>query len=218
MQLIEVVRRTPVPEPWAEGDTIPWNEPGFSARMLKEHFNQDHDAASRRTEKIERHVSWIHSQVLAVARHAYSTWAAGPACTRRVWPDWDIPAPASTSRQRRSLTLSNRRIATAPSAVRISAAQIMVPGMGWPCSSMASLTFSNRATSTTFWIRCVRLCNPAGSCCSNPAPTPIRSARAMPQVPGIHRPAVSSQASPTWCSKKTSGMRQGAARPGAFSS
>jgi SAM-dependent methyltransferase len=32
--------------------------------MLKEHLSQDHDAASRRFEKIEKHVAWIHCQVL----------------------------------------------------------------------------------------------------------------------------------------------------------
>jgi 2-polyprenyl-3-methyl-5-hydroxy-6-metoxy-1,4-benzoquinol methylase len=32
--------------------------------MLKEHLSQAHDAASRRFETIDRHVSWIHEQVL----------------------------------------------------------------------------------------------------------------------------------------------------------
>ena len=27
-----------LPEPWDEGDNIPWNEPGFSRRMLREHL------------------------------------------------------------------------------------------------------------------------------------------------------------------------------------
>ena len=51
-------------KPFAVGDKIPWHEPGFSARMLREHLSQAHDAASRRTEKIERHVDWIHNEVL----------------------------------------------------------------------------------------------------------------------------------------------------------
>ena len=64
MNLLDIVRREPTPEPWAEGEKIPWNEPGFSARMLAEHLTQEHDAASRRTERIEQHVRWIHGQVL----------------------------------------------------------------------------------------------------------------------------------------------------------
>jgi SAM-dependent methyltransferase len=43
---------------------LPWNEPGFSQRMLSEHLSQEHDAASRRFETIDRHVAWIHEHVL----------------------------------------------------------------------------------------------------------------------------------------------------------
>jgi SAM-dependent methyltransferase len=52
------------PEPWAEGDNIPWNEPGFSQRMLSEHLTQDHDMASRRSATIDAQVAWIHSEIL----------------------------------------------------------------------------------------------------------------------------------------------------------
>ena len=65
MQLLDIVERTPAPVPWAEGDNIPWHEPEFSARMLHEHLTQEHDAASRRFETIDRHVDWIHHQILA---------------------------------------------------------------------------------------------------------------------------------------------------------
>ena len=64
MNLIDIVSRTPIPEPWAEGEKIPWNEPAFSARMLQEHLSQDHDLASRRFATIDAHVTWIHRQVL----------------------------------------------------------------------------------------------------------------------------------------------------------
>jgi SAM-dependent methyltransferase len=52
------------PKPWAEGEKIPWNDPDFSRRMLKEHLSQKHDAASRRTPKIKKHVDWIHNYLL----------------------------------------------------------------------------------------------------------------------------------------------------------
>ena len=52
------------PKPWAEGEKIPWNDPEFSRRMLKEHLSQKHDAASRRTRTIKKHVEWIHEFVL----------------------------------------------------------------------------------------------------------------------------------------------------------
>ena len=64
MNLTDVINRPIPPEPWSEGDNIPWNEPGFSERMLKEHLSQDHDLASRRLATIDRHVAWIHVVLL----------------------------------------------------------------------------------------------------------------------------------------------------------
>ena len=62
--LLNVIHREMVPKPWAEGEKIPWNDPEFSRRMLKEHLSQRHDAASRRTRTIKKHVDWIHTRVL----------------------------------------------------------------------------------------------------------------------------------------------------------
>ncbi|MFN2224670.1 MAG: class I SAM-dependent methyltransferase [Anaerolineae bacterium] len=64
MNLLDLVHRQEVPEPWAEGEKIPWNDPEFSRRMLKEHLSQAHDAASRRAEIIDRQVAWIHDSLL----------------------------------------------------------------------------------------------------------------------------------------------------------
>lgn len=48
-----------------EGDyKIPWDDPGFSGRMLREHLSQEHDLASRRREWIDRQVAWIHERLL----------------------------------------------------------------------------------------------------------------------------------------------------------
>jgi SAM-dependent methyltransferase len=64
MTLNKIVNRTMNPRPWAEGEKIPWNDPDFSKRMLKEHLSQAHDAASRRAPTIKKHVNWIHQTVL----------------------------------------------------------------------------------------------------------------------------------------------------------
>jgi SAM-dependent methyltransferase len=58
---LDLLHRRSPPTPWSEGETIPWDEPGFSRRMLREHLSQAHDAASRRFETIDRHVAWIAS-------------------------------------------------------------------------------------------------------------------------------------------------------------
>lgn len=59
IQWIDLLRRSVPPAPWEEGDKIPWNDPDFSRRMLREHLSQAHDAASRRTEMVDRHVAWL---------------------------------------------------------------------------------------------------------------------------------------------------------------
>ena len=51
-------------EPWSHGGKIPWNDPDFSARMLREHLSQHHDRASRRATIIEEQVAWIHETLL----------------------------------------------------------------------------------------------------------------------------------------------------------
>jgi SAM-dependent methyltransferase len=59
MNLIDVVMRASPPETYSEGEKIPWDDPEFSARMLKYHLSQDHDAASRRFRLIDKHVRFI---------------------------------------------------------------------------------------------------------------------------------------------------------------
>ncbi len=64
MRLLDLLHRDPEPRPWAEGEKIPWDDPAFSRRMLKEHLSQRHDAASRRTPTIKKQVAWIHEHLL----------------------------------------------------------------------------------------------------------------------------------------------------------
>lgn len=68
MKLSDLIARE-FPEPWTNGGKIPWDDPAFSERMLREHLSQDHDRASRRAEKIDRHVQWLHKELLG-GRHA----------------------------------------------------------------------------------------------------------------------------------------------------
>lgn len=64
MKLSELIGRKVPSQPWTEGEKIPWHDPGFSERMLAEHLSQEHDAASRRNEVIDRQVAWIHGELL----------------------------------------------------------------------------------------------------------------------------------------------------------
>ena len=45
---------------WDGKYKIPWDDPDFSRKMLKEHLSQDHDLASRKKEMIKKQVQWIH--------------------------------------------------------------------------------------------------------------------------------------------------------------
>ncbi len=64
MPLDDILNRVVPPQPWDEGDKIPWNDPEFSQRMLQEHLTQRHDLASRRAAIIDKHVDWIHRELL----------------------------------------------------------------------------------------------------------------------------------------------------------
>jgi SAM-dependent methyltransferase len=64
MNLRDIIHRNMDLQPWAEGEKIPWDDPAFSQRILREHLAQDHDAASRRKVEIKKHVDWIHRHIL----------------------------------------------------------------------------------------------------------------------------------------------------------
>ncbi len=64
MHLSDMMREVTPPVPWGHGDNIPWSDPEFSERMLREHLSPDHDLASRRQQVIDQQVTWIHEQVL----------------------------------------------------------------------------------------------------------------------------------------------------------
>jgi ubiquinone/menaquinone biosynthesis C-methylase UbiE len=63
MNIMQLISRIETPEPWSEGEKIPWNDSEFSERMLEYHLTQEHDLASRRFEIIDRHVKWIHNKL-----------------------------------------------------------------------------------------------------------------------------------------------------------
>ncbi|HEX2906552.1 MAG TPA: methyltransferase domain-containing protein [Phototrophicaceae bacterium] len=71
----QLINRHRIPSEWQK---IPWHDPDFSRRMLREHLAQDHDAASRRQTIIDYHVAWIHHQVLAEEPAAILDLGCGP--------------------------------------------------------------------------------------------------------------------------------------------
>ena len=49
---------------WDGAYKIPWHDPAFSRRMLREHLSQEHELASRRVEWIDKQATWIHQDLL----------------------------------------------------------------------------------------------------------------------------------------------------------
>ena len=78
MKLEDILSRNIPPEPWSEGDNIPWNESGFSRRMLREHLSQSHHLASRRSGKIDAQVDWMHREALRCGSTKILDLACGP--------------------------------------------------------------------------------------------------------------------------------------------
>ena len=54
--LQRIYDRPQPPVPWRHGGNLPWDDPAFSERMLKEHLDQSHGAASRRLPEIRGQV------------------------------------------------------------------------------------------------------------------------------------------------------------------
>lgn len=61
MTMLHIASRPIPPTNWTTWTTIPWNQPGFSARMLENHLSQEHDWASRTSGIIDAQVAHIHS-------------------------------------------------------------------------------------------------------------------------------------------------------------
>jgi SAM-dependent methyltransferase len=58
-----IYRRPERPLPWAQGGNLPWNDPTFSERMLREHLDDSHGAASRRTAERILQLDWLWSRL-----------------------------------------------------------------------------------------------------------------------------------------------------------
>lgn len=57
--LWRIYRRAERPSPWAYGGNLPWDDPDFSARMLREHLDESHGAASRQPSERAQQIDWL---------------------------------------------------------------------------------------------------------------------------------------------------------------
>ena len=61
--LWRIYRRPEPPPLWVGGGNLPWNDPAFSARMLREHLDESHGAASRQAAERAAQLDWLWSQL-----------------------------------------------------------------------------------------------------------------------------------------------------------
>lgn len=57
--LWKIYNRPERPPAWSNGGNLPWNEPAFAQRMLREHLDQSHSAASRRDPERALQIEWL---------------------------------------------------------------------------------------------------------------------------------------------------------------
>jgi SAM-dependent methyltransferase len=63
---------------WSGKYKIPWDDPDFSQRMLAEHLTQEHDLASRRTEIIDKQVTFLQGRACGNASCRILDLVCGP--------------------------------------------------------------------------------------------------------------------------------------------
>lgn len=64
MNLIDIIKRENDLKPWIEGERIPWDDPEFSKRVLKEHLSQQSSAASKQMRVIQKECAWIFNSLM----------------------------------------------------------------------------------------------------------------------------------------------------------
>lgn len=76
--LWRIYGRSQPARPWLDGDNLPWDDPAFSQRMLREHLDQSHGAASRQRPEILRQVDWLWQRLGLTAGARVLDLTCGP--------------------------------------------------------------------------------------------------------------------------------------------
>lgn len=77
--LWRIYRRPDVPQPWLYRDgNLPWDDPDFSERMLREHLDEGHGAASRQTAERTAQIEWLWRKLQLQAGHKLLDVTCGP--------------------------------------------------------------------------------------------------------------------------------------------
>ena len=76
--LWRIYRRPDPPIPWELDGNLPWNDPAFSERMLAEHLDQSHGAASRTHAERRKGLEWLWPKLNLSAGDNVLDFTCGP--------------------------------------------------------------------------------------------------------------------------------------------
>jgi ubiquinone/menaquinone biosynthesis C-methylase UbiE len=77
--LMDIMKPAPPAESlWQGAHKIPWDDPQFSKRMLREHLTQDHGMASRKSGAIAEQAAWIAGRLLGGGPRKLLDLGCGP--------------------------------------------------------------------------------------------------------------------------------------------
>lgn len=76
--LRKIYNRPDPPPLWVNGGNLPWNDPEFSARMLREHLDESHGAASRVAAERARQLDWLWHKLALRAGSRILDMTCGP--------------------------------------------------------------------------------------------------------------------------------------------
>ncbi|MCA9867049.1 MAG: methyltransferase domain-containing protein [Anaerolineae bacterium] len=68
----------PDPALWQGGGNLPWNDPDFSARMLREHLDESHGAATRQAAERAAQLDWLWTRLALGPGHRLLDMTCGP--------------------------------------------------------------------------------------------------------------------------------------------
>ena len=76
--LWRIYRRPGRPVPWAVGGNLPWDDADFSRRMLREHLDESHGAASRTSNEQRQQIDWLWNKLNLESGHRLLDMTCGP--------------------------------------------------------------------------------------------------------------------------------------------
>jgi SAM-dependent methyltransferase len=72
------IYRRPDAALWQDGGSLPWNDPAFSARMLREHLDESHGAASRQAAERAAQLDWLWARLALAPGRRLLDLTCGP--------------------------------------------------------------------------------------------------------------------------------------------